>query len=270
MKENEPELTLIEVLAKTSYQIQITEPSNKELDKPIAFGSGFLVNYKEELIFITADHNVHLDDYELNERTGVDNIVSIFNNISNKDDFSTLLTPISPFYYMEGFDISKPEDKPELFDVAICILNKTKIKAPFLTEQIKNANDEILVKAHEPKFTFVEEQFVEPNLADNYFIYGKIKPEFKTVFLLRTDTLKENISFVQKTGDYLLFNTSETIIDIKDWSGLSGSAVLNQEGKCVGVLCSVNEGTKSIWIKPMEKVKLLMDVAILQEQIVNK
>jgi len=270
MKENEPELTLIEVLAKTSYQIQITEPSNKELDKPIAFGSGFLVNYKKELIFITADHNVHLDDYDLNERTGVDNVVSIFNNISKKDDFSTLLTPISPFYYMEGFDISKPEDNPELFDVAVCILNKTKIKAPFLTEQIKNDNDEILVRAHEPKFTFTEEQLVEPNLDDIYFIYGKVKAEFKTVFLHRTDTLKENISFVQKVGDYLLFNTSETINDIKDWSGLSGSAVLNQKGNCVGVLCSVNEGTKSIWVKPIEKVKILMDVAILQEQIVEK
>ena len=270
MTENESTITLIEVLAKTSYQVQITELTNKEFDRPIAFGSGFLVNYKNELIFVTADHNIHIEDYEIYERTGIDNNVSIFNNISKKEEFSTLLTPVGPFYYMEKFDILKPDDKPELFDVAICIVDKKKLKAPFLTEQINDHKGEILVKPNEPKFTFSENQFAEPKKDDDYFIYGKIRPKIKTVFLHRTDTWKENITFIKKSGDYLLFNTDKIITDEKDWSGLSGSAVLNQDGNCVGVLCSINENTKSIWVKPMEKIKTLMDVAILQEEIANE
>lgn len=119
MTQNESKLNLIEILAKTSYQVQITKSTNKEFDRPIAFGSGFLVDYKKELIFITADHNIHIEDYELSERTGIDNVASIFNNISKKEDFSTLLTPVGPFYFVEKFDITKLEDKPELFDVAI-------------------------------------------------------------------------------------------------------------------------------------------------------
>lgn len=270
MTQNESKLTLIEVLAKTSYQVQITKSTNKEFDRPIAFGSGFLVDYKQELIFVTADHNIHFEDYELSERTGIDNVASIFNNISKKEDFSTLLTPVGPFYYMEKIDITKPEDKPELFDVAICLIDKMKIKAPFLTEQINDHYGNVLVNPNEPKFTFSEEQMVEATINDQYFIYGKIKPEIKTVFLHRIDTMKENITFIQQSGDYLLFNTNEIIIDGKDWSGLSGSAVLNQEGNCVGVLCSINEGTKSIWVKSIQKVKVLMDVAILQEKIANE
>ena len=54
MTQSKSKLTLIEVLAKTTYQVQITKSSNKEFDRPIAFGSGFLVNYKNELIFVTA------------------------------------------------------------------------------------------------------------------------------------------------------------------------------------------------------------------------
>jgi hypothetical protein len=270
MTQSKSKLTLIEVLAKTTYQVQITKSSNKEFDRPIAFGSGFLVNYKNELIFVTADHNIHIEDYELYERTGIDNVASIFNNISKKEEFSTLLTPVGPFYYMEKFDITKPNEKPELFDVAICLMNKEKIEAPFLTEQINDHNGNVLVQPNEPKFTFSEEQMVEATTNDHYFIYGKIKPEIRTVFLHRIDTMKENITFIQQSGDYLLFNTNEIITDGKDWSGLSGSAVLNQEGNCVGVLCSINEGTKSIWVKSIQKVKVLMDVAILQEQLANE
>ena len=145
MTQSISKVTLIEVLAKTTYQVQITKSSNKEFDRPIAFGSGFLVNYKNELIFVTADHNIHIEDYELYERTGIYNVASIFNNISKKEEFSTLLTPVGPFYYMEKFDITKPNEKPELFDVAICLMNKEKIEAPFLTEQINDHNGNVLV-----------------------------------------------------------------------------------------------------------------------------
>lgn len=270
MKQNKSKISFIEVLAKTSYQVQITKSTNKEFDRPIAFGSGFFVDYKNKLFFITADHNIHIEDHELSERTGIDNVVSIFNNISKKEDFSTLLTPVEPFYYMEKFDITKSDVKPELFDVAVCLMDKEKIEAPFLTEQINDHNGNILVNPNEPKFTFSEKQMVEATTNDQYFIYGKIKPKIKTFFLHRVDTLKENITFIQQNGDYLLFNTNETITDKRDWAGLSGSAVLNNKGNCVGVLCSVNEGTKTIWVKSIQKVKILMDVAILQEQMSNK
>ena len=64
----------------------------------------------------------------------------------------------------------------------------------------------------------------------------------------------------------MLLNSTEDII-YNEWAGLSGSPVLNQNGKCIGVLCSVNEGTKSVFVKPFSKILTFLDVIILQEQI---
>ena len=83
MKLVEKEFNLIEILAKTNYQIVIFK--NQNLENPVAFGSGFFINYKDNLFFITADHNIHIEDHKINERTGIDNHVAILNNISNKN-----------------------------------------------------------------------------------------------------------------------------------------------------------------------------------------
>lgn len=120
---------LLDYLAKTSYFIKISEKTNPE--KPIAYGTGFFVNYKNNCFFLTADHNIHLNDHDLNVRTGLDNNVEIFNNLSNKEKFETLVTPISGFYYMESIDITKPNKNPELFDVALSLVDKSNLTALF-------------------------------------------------------------------------------------------------------------------------------------------
>jgi hypothetical protein len=256
--------SLLTALVRTAYQVQVTKPDNIDCDRPIAYGAGFMVRYKNVSFFVTADHNVHLDDYDQEVRTGVDNVVSIFNNISDKSKFETVITPLGGFYYMEKFDISKEETAAELVDVTVCILEKKHFEHHFLTDDVW-ANGEIHVKSGQRKIMLTEELLVEPNTEDMYFIYGKVKPEMKGLFLDRVDTLKEGLKFISKVGDYLLFNAPEMITDKKDWAGLSGSAVQNDRGECVGVMCSVNEGTNSFFVKPINEVKLLMDIAIQQE-----
>lgn len=262
----EKEFNLIEILAKTNYQIVICK--NQNLENPIAFGSGFFINYKENLFFITADHNIHIEDHKINERTGIDNHVAILNNISDKNTLSTLMTPIGGFYYMEKIDFFNPNKKAELFDVAISLINRNEIIAPFVTdEQIQDSEGNIFVKKNEEMFEFLEEHIVEPNTNDFYFIKGKTRPKFTGVMLHRENAYKEGLQFIEKYGDYILLKTKEVISDYEDWAGLSGSPVLNQKGECVGVLCSIIENSQSIWVKPYEKIKPLLDVIILQEQL---
>lgn len=77
----EKEFDLREILIKTNYQLVIHK--EKTFDNfPIAYGSGFFINYKNNLFFITADHNIHYEDHQRNERLGTDNYVGILNNIS--------------------------------------------------------------------------------------------------------------------------------------------------------------------------------------------
>ena len=59
----EESVTLHEILVKTSYLTQITEPEDKALENPIGFASGFIVEYENDKFFITADHIVHFDDF---------------------------------------------------------------------------------------------------------------------------------------------------------------------------------------------------------------
>ncbi len=263
----EREFLLTEILVKTTYQIVVSKEKSFQTF-PIAFGAGFFLNYKANLFFITADHNIHINDHKINERTGVDNYVGVLNNISDRNTLSTIITPIGGFYYMESFDISKEDLNPQLIDVAISLVDRTKFEAPFLTdEDFKDENSKSLVSPKEQKMEFLDEHILAPSSDDIYYIYGKVRPEIKGLFLHRVNTFKNGLRYVDTFGNFMLLNTENEISNVDDWAGLSGSPVLNQKGQCIGVLCSVNEGTQSVFVKPFSKITPFLDTIILQEQL---
>lgn len=263
----EREFSLTEILVKTTYQIVVSKEKSFQTF-PIAFCAGFFLNYKANLFFITADHNIHINDHKINERTGIDNYVGVLNNISDRNTLSTIITPIGGFYYMESFDVSKEDLNPQLIDVAISLVDRTKFEAPFLTdEDFKDENSKSLVSPKEQKMEFLDEHVVAPSSDDIYYIYGKVRPEIKGLFLHRVNTFKNGLRYVDTFGNFMLLNTEDKISNVDDWAGLSGSPVLNQKGQCIGVLCSVNEGTQSVFVKPFTKIIPFLDTIILQEQL---
>jgi hypothetical protein len=263
------QVSLHEVLVKTSYLTQITEPDNKNLDNPVGFGSGFIVQYDSDKFFVTADHTIHIDDYkgEIEERTWKDYVISIFNNYTDPNNFlSTLITPLGGFYYMEQFHLDKPDNLPRPVDVSVCKMKAIHFQYPFLTDQVKFTNGEH-INAGEHKFTIQKECFGEPNHDKNYFAFGKVRTKLiDNIRMEWQNTLKETLKFKSNSGDFFLFNTQELITDKEDWEGLSGSPVFSEDGDCVGVLCDVLENSNSIWVMPISKVKMLIEVAIQQEK----
>lgn len=264
----ESTVSILEILVKTSYHTQITHPGNEQCDDPVAYGSGFIVDYEGEQFFVTADHTVHLDDYEENaeQRTGTDYVVSIFNHYTPPDNFlSTVITPLGGFYYMEQFHLDKPDKAANLVDVAVCKMKPINLQYPFLTDQVTFPVE--VIPAGQEKWKIKKECFSEPDEHTEYLIFGKIKTWLEDgIRLNRVSTLKSGLKFMTKAGDYLLLNTPDTILDQQEWEGLSGSPVLSVSGDCIGVLCSVNEGSKAIWVMPIPKVKMLIEVAIQQER----
>lgn len=266
----EKKFDLREILIKTNYQVVIHK--EKTFDNfPIAYGSGFFINYKDNLFFLTADHNIHYEDHQKNERLGTENYVGILNNISDIDKLSTVISPIGGFYFMESVDISKEDLNFQLFDVAISLIDRSKFEAPFLTdEDLKDNEGNQIVFPEEQKFEFLEGHIAEPNIDDSYYIYGKIKPKLKGLFLHHQGTFKTNLKFVENYCSYVLLNTEDTITDVNDWAGLSGSPVLNQNGCCIGVLCSVNENSKSIFVKPFKSILPFLNTISFQEELLKK
>jgi len=265
-------IIVLEALVKTSYQIQVTELDDDICANPLAFGSGFIVTYKNEFYFITADHVLHIDDYtdEVNKRTWTDFRISVFNNINPKTDFiSTTVTPLSGFYYLEKFDLKKTNYSMEPVDITVCKMSEVNREYPFLTDEVKFENE--IINAGEQKFYLREESFALPCKEKEYFVYGKVKTDIEGIQLKSFGTLKSGLKYIDKAGDYFLLNTQTEISDRDDWEGLSGSPVLSETGECIGVLCSVNEGSKSIWIMPIHNVKILIEIAYNQElQLNNK
>lgn len=236
---------------------------------PFAFGSGFIVEYNNDCFFVTADHVLHLDDYkdDNNVRTGNDYVISIFNNVTPENNFlSTIVTPLGGFYYMESFNLDKPKDVDELIDITLCKMKPINFQYPFLTDEVRFTNETIA--KGQLKLKIKEECFAEPKQQRNYFIFGKINADIRDdIRMERDSTLKESLQYMSKTKDYFLFNTTDIIYDSNDWEGLSGSPVISEDGECVGVLCSVNENSQSVWVVPIAQVKRLLDIAIRQEEI---
>lgn len=258
------DVSLIEALVKTTYQVVICKESSFQ-DRPIAWGAGFFLNFQGELFFITADHNIHIEDHRKNYRTGVDSYLGILNNISDKSILSTMITPVGGFWHFTSDDISKEDFSPQLVDVAISLVDRAAFKAPFLTEAIFDTQKQILVPANEEKFEFIEECLCEePQSTDTYAVYGKIKPQFKGLFVHREDTVKHDLKYIGRYNDYLLLNAPEQIKH-EDWAGLSGSPVLDQEGRCVGMLCSVIEDTYSVFVKPISSIIDILKILIIQK-----
>lgn len=265
--EPENSLSMYEVLVKTSYQTQITEPHDKECSNPVAFGSGFIVEFDGTDFFVTADHTVHLDDYEeAEERSWKDYVVSIFNNYSPPENFlSTVVTPLGGFYYMEQFHLDKPQNLPKPVDITVCVLKQKHFQYPFLTTGV-NFSETDKVNPGEQKFKIKKDCFTTPNANDSYCVFGAVKTKIiDNIKVDREFTLKHNLKFISQNGDFYLFNTPDLILDRDEWRGLSGSPVLSDEGECVGVICDVLENSKSIWVMPISKVQMLIEVAVQQE-----
>ena len=46
----------------------------------------------------------------------------------------------------------------------------------------------------------------------------------------------------------------------EDWGGLSGTPIIDEDGKCVAVLTNVLEGTNSVWGISIKRLETLLDI----------
>jgi hypothetical protein len=258
--------SLQELLVKTSYPTQTTSPTDKDFKDPRAFGTGFIVEYQDEKFFVTADHTIHLDDYPeggVDERTGNDYTLSVFTNYTppGENFLSTILTPLGGFYHINQFNLKKPNEALKPVDIALCKMSELNLSSPFLCDDTKFAG--------QSKLPIKEECFSEPQEGKDYYICGHIKTRLDGIILNREKTIK-CVRFNSKAGDYFLFNTPETITDYLDWEGLSGAPVISEDGDCVGVFCSANVNSTSVFVMPIEKIKMLIDIAAHQEKLAEK
>ena len=251
---------LVNLQAQVYCQLHIYSSNDKQLLNPILFGSGFLASYKNKPFLITADHNLHFDDYDnKEERTGNEYIIAIVNNVNK--DLSTVLTPLGGFYYGEQLCFNKKEAK--LIDISVCLLKEINFQFPFLTHEISiNNNSRIIVQAGVEKNFYDATLFTEPNTNQKYTTYGVVHNDIKGIIGKRTNALYCDISYNSTCGNYYNFLFSSEM-KYEDWAGISGAPVFDYEGNIVGVVHRISEN--GIWVTPIKYATMLMDLALKQE-----
>lgn len=260
------DLTLNEVLVKTSYFVQSNEPEDKNFQgRPAAYGTGFVVLYKGRKFFVTADHVAHVKDHELKKRTGENNVVGV--HTYTREELSSQVILLSESFYAEKYN--SKTGKCELVDVCVTQLTPEQLKIPFFTPEVELP--ERTIQKGEQMIIFPDDVFVQPCVEDTYYVCGHTRPHIKNgIFIEYEKAFKSNLKFMLKDGDHLLFNTDEVITDYEDWAGISGAPIMNQEGKCAGIVTSVNVGSMMVWGYTVETIMMLMDMAIRDKDGQNK
>lgn len=267
-------MSLIEYFWRASQQIVMLNP-NEPLDKAgiEAWGSGFLLEYRESLYFITCDHNLHLlDDYSNGERANLDfNVAIITNDRNQATPLSMGLVFVPEFYYFDSFDTFLPEIM-DMKDVAFA-----KIKQDFplslLTNQLTYPNGSIAVKEGLEKLYITEDAIAEPNAEKDFVITGCIRNHIvDDIRMDRGTTFREGIKYDANKlniNKQFVFINPEPII-YEDWKGLSGSPIFDQDGKLVGMVNGVNEGGYDIYVTPIHFITKLIDYTIAAEIVHGK
>jgi hypothetical protein len=233
-------MQLLELLSRTRFQVFTYEPgTNYEL--PSGVGSGFMISYKEKQFFVTADHVMHRDDYgKIQERKWKHYDISILNNVIILDENNvpkSMITPLGGFYYFEKTDIRYPDKGIKPFDVTFMIMSEEQMKYPYKTCSIP-LSDGNMLPADSDKIVIPSTTFVYGRADQMYSVLGRVKfsmteTNTETTLLNSEFTIKEELRFLRKEGDYYILQTSSVVV-YEEWAGLSGSPVLDLEGGTVG------------------------------------
>lgn len=268
-------MRLLEVLTRTRFQV-LTFPKGMVATggNPTGAGSGFILLHKGKSIFVTADHVCHPNDYEhkITKRSFDDKDVAIVNNYTMKDRGGVempILTPIGGFYYFDKFKFTadKGFDDFTPYDATFAIMGADRFQTPFLSEPLYVANGEDVPGGLE-MIQIPSGNVVTPNSTDCYIVYGhtRLRWAADNVHLVWDINHHEDMVYVREEGDYYVLRPNEPIVN-EQWSGISGSPVLNQEGGLLGILCSGRPDLNEIYVMKMQSVLSLIDTTLRIEEI---
>lgn len=271
-------MSIYETLWRISQQLVTT--TDKERTNIYGFGSGFFMQYKEHLFFVTANHVIHPKDEETNEPIDQDLYVSIINNknVIHDDCIQTIFTPIGDIYTFEEYRLNKniqtAKDVAQLFnapydipDIAIRMFGKDEnFQYDFVTHELVADDGTIIVPHNLPKLKVPEDIAKDYTIGAFSLIMGTVKNDVKDAKFERMNVFYQDLKYVEELPDgHLVLSCPETI-NLDYWKGLSGSPVMDQKGHIVGMLIEANDINNTIIVLPMKLIKKFMDLVISVEE----
>ncbi len=268
-------MNLLELLTRTRFQV-FTFPKGdmKNGEYPDGAGSGFILRHKDKSIFVTADHVCHPFDHEpeRTKRIFEDKDVAIVNNWIEKDAIGNdipIFTPIGGFYYFDKFKISNDLilENYRPYDATFAILNPNRFQKPFKSEPLCVLNGPNMPGGLD-MIQIPSENAILPTNRDRYIVYGHTKFGIGSdnIHLTWNISLHEGMKYKGENGDYYVLTPSEPIVN-KDWEGISGAPVFNQEGGLLGILCGGVPQNNEIFVMKMQSIISLIETTLKIERI---
>lgn len=262
---------LIEYFEHVRYQVAGFKLGERS-SIPKFSGSGFLLTHNGYTIFVTAGHvastinnGVNIYDRFITLQTNTIRVNPATNGLECILVTLSGLTTLSVFHVDTKANLVSTE-KP--YEVAFRILDTKRLNAPFVTQEVN------LLGAHVPygeqKVTISSNDIVVANKLDFYSVYGRVKLFFENKgnnFVLNSTTIfHSNLKLLYETDDMYVLQYDSPVL-LCEWKGLSGSPILNQNGKLIGIACSVDPFVNTLSVMKMRRVIPLIEADILSNQM---
>lgn len=245
---------LINLIAKSSIHLIVFDRATNE---PIQFGSGCLARYRDRLLVLSVNHVTRI--------TGIDTYTLIETGLPPVDGMSPFYSTGGLIYYdtfrVNGIETGEvrqmtiSEDEP---------LDITFTSIPEDIEIIQKPFEFFGIPITEENKVILNLDYaIDPIEGDYYGLFGHINNEVRNGMLIHSEvTFKLDLKYQGTFNRFHLFQTPEPIRSEKEYCGTSGAPILDSEGRLVGLNCSVNVGTTSLFAFPISYCKQLIDISI--------
>lgn len=260
---------LRDVLVRSRYQFYISYPTN---DLPQKAGSGFIIQHRDRLFLITAGHVVRVpgkDEKYPHEKEKIPTIPYYF--VAKRTEDNVIGSVSMPLPKFDHFD----KENKEPFDMSFCELTTDNVKLPLIIGEDIPFSDGYIVKAGSSRIIFQDGCGCSPSKDSMYFVFGNIQAQMtKTTFegtnvdaVNQIVTLKEGLKYKEIQDEYIVLETEEKEIPLKkDWAGLSGSPVIDDNGYLLGVLSSISKVDNTVFVIGYDCIIKKIEERIFSEQ----
>jgi hypothetical protein len=249
-------MTVEELTVRSSVQIF---QADKNVLKPVGFGTGCIVKYLGNTLLISVSHV-----------TNDDGLTTFLETNLPPDNNTTPLKPIGGFVWYDTFKVT---DGMDLTDFESLITNGERIDITFskLTEnfELKQPSMDFgFFKVEESDKLMLDLEYATvPDKDKTYSFYGKIRPEYQGIYLKMTPTLKNGLKFHKTNGYFHKFLAPQIITDKDDYAGCSGAPILDSEGQIVALACKVAVNTKIVYGFSIQECMKLIKLTIDTNQL---
>ncbi|MBW0160161.1 MAG: hypothetical protein HYI21_05490 [Sediminibacterium sp. Gen4] len=245
------ELSLGDIVVRSSVQLFVVD---KDVLKPIAFGTGFMLHHRERLFFVSVRHVTDYDQYHTYLET----------NRQGTEE-GTPIRPQGGFCYFDLYKVADAKDIKEFEDLfkegemLDITFSEMKGEIGLLQPEIDFGSFKVNGGT---KIVIDSSSIAEPDKNKYYALFGKIKHDYHGKMLHAVNAFKGDLKFHRTKNNFHMFLAPNIIINKDEYQGCSGAPIFDSDGYLTAVVCQIVTNTKIVMGFSIQECISLLNIAI--------